>query len=353
METTLSIVTDEMVDKEVERVDDYIKTTDFETWALPYGIDTKRYVEYILLRKKKFIERWNGPYKEYELKGLQTIPCNAVDNTVNRVLNTWSNYHPHGLSVEYGDFLETPVSLHKTRVRYGWSPSHGYLYADVRANQRISRAVLNTARKTLGKEHDFVRLWERIFEELGHVWAAAKPMKIRFSVSPADWLWLGDLGEDSCYGAGRERMKSKVNLSLFRDSVVVFIKRDGSQFNPGEDGSIHGRVWGFMNGSGAVYSNIYLLPWSTCLPALTKGTALDLGLDAARLNVVKEPSVLNDLERYAYLNDDAFVITHDDPKKFRYALRSEIRANCAEEVHLDPGESCDDDYDGDYDDPDF
>ncbi len=155
----------------------------------------------------------------------------------------------------------------------------------VRNGQAIGRVVLSHIKTKFGDKPEYLRIWNRMFELLGHGWRTAEPFAVTLSAAPSTFLRLGQMGENSCTRFGSDWAKGKKFQALLPNSVVAMIYRGNdavekeTKHGRGRVGKPVYRGWGIVQpGEWAILSNHYLLPIATAAPMLAKVLVDAVGL---------------------------------------------------------------------------
>lgn len=273
--------------------------------------NTESFVKQCLLAHREQVLAWNNWRWHSPVIQQEVLDDTVARDVQVRVQSMWADQSVLVRGLAQKGLIPQPTIHHAFRQRFYAQRGKGEIRlitvagaapafaVPVRFGQSVARAVLSFLKKatypdmTAEQITSYLKVWDRLFELLGHGWKATDPFSITFSCAPSTFLRLGHMGESqSCMKFGGEQAKGKKYLAAMPGSYVALGYKGEAALREIKNG--HGRkgrpcyrAWGAtLLKEWAMISNHYISPELTMRPLI---------LETARVAFnIPDPTVVED-----------------------------------------------------------
>ncbi len=275
--------------------------------ALKTTLSIPDYVAAVFDAHAPLIRRWGGWRTEFSTAGaVPTLSLGEIGQALNGLMT--GEFYQYFYSQRYGDaaiFPKIPIIelLYRTKI---FNPSktekeREFEYmpgkmVKVRKGQAVAKAVLAQVKKDYKDEERMLRIFNRVFEQLGQTWSSVKGGNlVHVSCAPSAFLFMGHyVGADtaSCFKTGGVSERTKTNLSLFPGSAVFLFYPDAlTPDQTPEDrlpSKVSCRMYGAVRDTYLMVSNIqssnYQRSWAQYAPVLCALFERETGIPGGKLH---------------------------------------------------------------------
>jgi hypothetical protein len=294
-----------LIDEEVTRVEQFYKD---HPRALKSSLGVREYVTAVFNAHEDLIRRWGGWRMEFSLDGqVPRLTKAEIDRSIQDVIYAYGTYFNGVYDYRTGKYdkskvIPQPLPNYVLYRSKAFNPDKGELEREfeyvkgfkvkIRKGQAVSKAVLGQVRKDFKGNEDMLRVFNRLFESLGQSWTGVRSLSlVHVSCAPVAFLLMGhyrsaDTG--SCFATSGVSERTKVNLSLFPNSVVLLYYGDALTPDqtpvdrlPDKAGC---RMYGAFRDQFLMVSNIQQRSyggWAAYYPLLVRLAQQELGLEKA------------------------------------------------------------------------